>query len=145
MPERDTTPTLPGLWMWPGMMPILHSPGVMTPGQLGPIRRVFEPLERALHLHHVEHRDALGDADDQLDAGVDRFAGSRRRRTAAARRSRDALAPVFFAASATVSKTGRLEMRRAAFARRDAADHLGAVGDRLRGWNVPFLPVMPWR
>ena len=28
---------LPGLWMWPGMMPILHSPGVMTPGQLGPI------------------------------------------------------------------------------------------------------------
>ena len=30
-------PTLPGLWMWPGMMPILHSPGVMVPGQFGPI------------------------------------------------------------------------------------------------------------
>ena len=25
------------------MMPILHSPGVITPGQLGPMRRVFEP------------------------------------------------------------------------------------------------------
>ncbi len=49
MPERETMPTWPGLWMWPGMMPILHSPGVMTPGQLGPMRRVFEPVERALH------------------------------------------------------------------------------------------------
>ena len=36
-------PTVPRLWIWPGMMPILHSPGVMTPGQLGPIRRDFEP------------------------------------------------------------------------------------------------------
>ena len=36
-------PTLPRLWMWPGMMPILHSPGVMTPGQLGPMRRDFDP------------------------------------------------------------------------------------------------------
>src|SRR3546814_19352917 len=29
--------------MLPGMMPILHSPGVSTPGQFGPIRRDFEP------------------------------------------------------------------------------------------------------
>ena len=36
-------PILPRLWMWPGMMPILHSPGVITPGQFGPIRRDFEP------------------------------------------------------------------------------------------------------
>jgi hypothetical protein len=33
------TPTRPSLWMWPGMMPILQAPGVMTPGQLGPSRR----------------------------------------------------------------------------------------------------------
>jgi hypothetical protein len=52
--------------MWPGMMPILHSPGVMTPGQFGPISRDFRAAEqRALHLHHVEHRNAFGDADDQ--------------------------------------------------------------------------------
>ena len=37
-------PTLPRLWMWPGMMPILQASGVMTPGQLGPIRRDFEPV-----------------------------------------------------------------------------------------------------
>ncbi len=29
--------------MCPGMMPILHSPGVMTPGQFGPIRIEAEP------------------------------------------------------------------------------------------------------
>ena len=31
-------------------------------------------VERALHAHHVEDRDALGDADDQRDLGVDRLA-----------------------------------------------------------------------
>jgi hypothetical protein len=46
VPERETTPTEPLEKMEPGMMPILHSPGVMMPGQLGPMRRVREP-ERA--------------------------------------------------------------------------------------------------
>ena len=34
--------------MKPGMMPILHSPGVMTPGQLGPTSRVPVPASAAL-------------------------------------------------------------------------------------------------
>ena len=33
-------PMRPRLWMKPGMMPILHWPGAMMPGQLGPTRRV---------------------------------------------------------------------------------------------------------
>ena len=73
MPERDTTPTEPRLWMWPGMMPILQASGVMTPGQFGPIRIDLRALERALDLHHVEDGDALGDADDELELGVDRL------------------------------------------------------------------------
>ena len=40
-------PTRPGLWMKPGMMPTLHSPGVMTPGQFGPTRRLFPPASAA--------------------------------------------------------------------------------------------------
>ena len=36
-------PTLPFLKMLPGMMPILHSSAVITPGQFGPIRRDLEP------------------------------------------------------------------------------------------------------
>jgi len=43
VPLRDTTPTRPGLWMYPGMMPILQAPGVMMPGQFGPISRVPRP------------------------------------------------------------------------------------------------------
>ena len=30
-------------WMWPGMMPILISSGVIRPGQLGPSSSVFLP------------------------------------------------------------------------------------------------------
>ena len=41
-------PIRPRRWIWPGMMPILHSPGVMTPGQFGPISRVFEPVRARL-------------------------------------------------------------------------------------------------
>ena len=36
--------------MLPGMMPILHSPGVITPGQFGPISRDFEPDSARLTL-----------------------------------------------------------------------------------------------
>src|SRR6516225_6682505 len=36
-------PTLPGMKMLAGMMPILHAPAVITPGQFGPISRDFEP------------------------------------------------------------------------------------------------------
>ena len=50
VPERDTTPTLPPLKIEPGMIPILHSPGVSTPGQFGPISRELEPVSARLTL-----------------------------------------------------------------------------------------------
>jgi hypothetical protein len=90
--------------MWPGMMPILHWPGVMTPGQLGPIRRDGRPSMKR-RTDHVEHGDALGDADDELDARVDGLqdrVGRERR----GHEDHDALAPVFFTAPPTVSKMG---------------------------------------
>ena len=121
-------PTLPGLKMLPGMMPILHSPAVITPGQFGPTRRDLEPREGALHLHHVGDRNAFGDADDQLDLGIDRL---RDRIGSAGRRHVDhaRVAPVFSFASATVSNTGRPRWV-GRLARRGAADHLRAVVDR---------------
>ncbi len=54
-------PTLPGLKMLPGMMPILHSLAVITPGQFGPIKRDFDPDSERFTLHHVQHRNAFGD------------------------------------------------------------------------------------
>ena len=50
MPDLETTPTLPFLWICPGMIPILHSSGVITPGQLGPINRDTEPCKALLTL-----------------------------------------------------------------------------------------------
>src|SRR3546814_5863195 len=44
----------------------------------------FRARQRALHLDHVEHRNAFGDADDQLHLGVDRLedrVGGERRRS----------------------------------------------------------------
>ena len=76
-------PIEPGLWIEPGMMPILHSPGVMMPGQFGPMSRVADPLMHGLDLDHVEHRHAFRDADDELDAGIGRLenrVGRERRR-----------------------------------------------------------------
>ena len=43
MPERETTPTVPFMKILPGIMPILHSLGVSTPGQFGPMRRDSVP------------------------------------------------------------------------------------------------------
>src|SRR5256885_16037660 len=44
VPERETTPIGPRLWMCPGMMPILISSGVITPGQFGPTSSVRLPV-----------------------------------------------------------------------------------------------------
>ena len=43
-------PIEPGLWIEPGMMPILQAPGVMMPGQFGPMSRTPVPLSTALTL-----------------------------------------------------------------------------------------------
>jgi hypothetical protein len=57
------------------MMPILISSGVIAPGQFGPSSRrpslfLSHPLARR---DHVAHRDPLGDADDEVEIGFDRF------------------------------------------------------------------------
>ena len=50
LPEREMTPTLPGLKMlvlWPGMMPTKPSLGVTTPAVFGPMIRQRARLARA--------------------------------------------------------------------------------------------------
>ena len=57
-------------------------------GAVGTDEARLRARQRALHLDHVEHRDALGDADDERDLGVDRFQDRVGGDRAAARRSR---------------------------------------------------------
>ena len=69
-------------------MPILHSSGEMTPGQFGPIRRIGfgfrssddcfhsapqSASESVVHAHHIEHRHAFGNGDDNFAAGIRRL------------------------------------------------------------------------
>src|SRR5438132_1618524 len=69
-------PTLPVLKMLAGMMPILHSPAVMTPGQFGPIRRDLEPASERFTLTmsiRMDMRSAFAKltSERSVDAAVD--------------------------------------------------------------------------
>src|ERR1039458_648563 len=85
--------------------------------------------ERTLDLDHVHHRDAFGDADDERELGLDRFAngigGARRRHVDHA-----GVAAGLFACFGDGVEYRQIEMGRPAFTGRCAADHLGAVGNR---------------
>ena len=87
------------------MMPILISSGVITPGQFGPSSSRSPALHAVRGAHHVAHRDALGNADDEVEVGVDGFVDRRGRERRRHVDHRD-VAPVFAFASRTVAKIG---------------------------------------
>ena len=108
----------------------MHSSGVSTPGQFGPISRDFEPRQRALDPNHVEHRNALGDRDDQRHLGVDRLEDRVRgewRRDVDHGRRRTGLRNRLVHGV----EHRQADMLGPALPRSDAADHLGAVSERL--------------
>src|SRR5688572_877879 len=88
--------------------------------------------ERPLDLDHVEDGDAFGDAHDQRDPGgnglADRIGGAGRRHVDDGRIGAGLLARL-----GDGVEHWQVEMSRAALARRDAADHLRAIGDGLLG------------
>ena len=93
--------------------------------------------KRPLHAHHVEHRNAFRDADDQRNFGIDGFengVGRKRRRHVDGARRRTGLRLGFLhrieQRQIRQLRIGRLG---ATLARRDAAGHLRAVGARLLG------------
>ena len=61
----------PALAMWPAVIPMLHFPGLMMPGQFGPEQLgVGEvALELVEEVGLVVGGHALGDGHDELDAG----------------------------------------------------------------------------
>src|SRR6185437_1726204 len=101
-------------------------------GTVGADEPRLRARQRALHPHHVEDRNPLGDADHQRNLGVDRLengVGGERRRHIDHARYGAGLGDAF----AHRVEHRQVEVDGAAFARRHAADHLGAVGDRLFG------------
>ncbi len=63
-------------------------------------------LQRTFHAHHVTHRNAFRDGDDEFRVRHPRLQESHRRRRAGGTNTALAVAPVCFTASATVSKIG---------------------------------------
>src|SRR5208282_6013073 len=88
--------------------------------------------------HHVEHRDALGDADDQRDFGVDGFA-DRIRRAGRWYVDHAGVATGFATRFGHGVEHRQVEVRGAALSGRSAADHLGAIGGRLLGMECAVL------
>ncbi len=110
------------------MIPILHLPGEMTPGQFGPISRVGRPLKKRTGPHHVRGGNAFRDAHHQRNAGFgglhDRVARERRRNEDHGRIRARLLHRIGHGI-----ENRQPEMRLTAFARSDAAHDLGAVVD----------------
>ena len=105
MPERDTTPIGPGIEMWPGMMPSLHWPGVMMPGQFGPMSRVGSPCR--MRWTRIMSRAGIPSLM-QTTTSMPASAASSTASAAAGGGTKisDALAPVAATASSTVLNTG---------------------------------------
>ena len=99
--------------------------GAVRPDE--PARRA---LERALEAHHVDHRDSLGNADDQGNARIDGFEHRVRR---VRRRDVDdrGIGARLRDRVGDGVEDRQIEMGAAALSRGDAADHLGTVGDGL--------------
>src|SRR5690625_3191653 len=84
-------------------------------------------LQNSLHLHHVEHRDAFRDADDEPETGVNGFQdgfGSKGRRHVDHARVR----ACFCNRLLNRVENRQIQMPGAALTRGNAPDHLGAVG-----------------
>src|SRR5579875_1138898 len=136
-------PILPGLWMCPGMIPIMQASGVMIPWVLGPIRRVRDPRSAAFTrtISRIGIRSVM-----QTASGTSASIASMTAAAACAGGTNMALAvaPVAARASFTVSKTGRP---------RCSPVRPGLTPPTIRLpysiarpiWKVATRPVKPWQ
>ena len=128
------------------MMPILISSGVMTPGQFGPSSSVLLALHAVARADHVAHRDAFGDADHEIELGVDRFVdrrGGERRRHVDHRDGRAGRLLRLLAPSVDRDAFEVLARPSSGSRRRRSSSLPFAYSRHMRVWNCPVLPVMP--
>src|SRR6201996_1256127 len=135
-------PTLPCLWIRPGMMPILALPGEMTPGQLGPMSRDLDLLTT---LHTLTMSLVGMPSVMQIMSG--RPASSASRMASAANgggtKITVAFAPVASTALATVSNTGHPSWVVPPLPGVTPPTTLVPYSAQPLAWNVPSLPVIP--
>ena len=121
------------------MMPILHFPGEMMPGQFGPISRVFEFFSAAATRTMSSVGMPFRNADDERQLRIHRFqnrVGRKWRRHEYYGYIRARLAH----RAANRVEHRHAEMLRPAFGRRDAAHNLRAVLDHLLCVKAALAP-----
>ena len=119
-------------------MPILHSPGVITPGQLGPISLTLGfSARKRFHLHHVEHGNTFGDGVDHANARLGSFHDRVSRERWRNENHRRIRARCLHRFVHSVEDGQAVGIFGAALAGRDAADHFGAVFQTLFGVKRP--------
>ena len=118
-------------------MPILHLPGEMMPGQLGPISRVFLPCRnsQAFTMSSAGMPSVMQTTSGKPASAASMMASAA---NGGGTKITDALAPVVFHRLRHGIEHRQVQMRRAAFAGRHAAHHVGAVGDGLLGVERAF-------
>ena len=150
VPDLETRPILPGCGaVLAGIMPALETPGVMSPGQLGPMMRVV-PFSRASAKNSAVSRTGTPSVMTTTrgisawmassTAAFVNFAGTK---------MTDTFAPVAFMASRTEPKTG---MVTPSLNSSSSPDFLGFTPPTMREpessmrWVcfMPSEPVMPW-
>ena len=108
MPERLTMPTGPPGWaISPAVIPMLHLPGLMMPGQLGPSSRVLAWSRSSVLKTRASSWAGMPSVMHTMN-GTPAAAASRIAAGAAfgGTEMNEAFAPVALTASATVSNTG---------------------------------------
>src|SRR6266540_4670418 len=134
--------------MRPGMIPILHSPGVMTPGQFGPIRRTMSPVALISARKALTRIMSLVGTPSVMQAMIDTRASAASTIASAAKgggtKIIEALAPVEETASATVLKTGIPSWVVPPLPGVTPATTRVPYSRLASAWNVPSRPVRPW-
>ena len=124
-------PTLPGVWMARHDADLAFARGDDA-GAVGADQPAVAVIQCALHPHHVEHRNALGDADDERHAGIDGLEDGIRCERRRHIDHRGVCAGFGHRVGDRVEHR-QAEVRLPALARRDTADDVGAVIDGLFG------------
>ena len=145
---RETTPIVPGRWIRPGMIPILHSPGVMIPGQFGPISRTplpeaFFPARNSFtrSMSFVGMPSVMQTTTVTLASAASTIASAAK---GGGTKIIVAFAPVAATAPATVSKTGIPSCVVPPFPVVTPATTEVPYSREASAWNVPSRPVSPW-
>ena len=127
----------------PGMIPILHSSGVMTPGQFGPMSRTGRPSNsrRVRTMSRTGIPSVMQMTSRQPASTASAIASAA---PAAGTKIQEVSAPSAVTASSTESKIGDLFVEALPSAPGSyTGDNLGAVRHQARAWICPDSPVMP--